>query len=669
MSSTLTFGQYTMPAAELGRENPLPDLEGARDLHASLRVDASVPPEDRKYMGYGRPSGILPYTFQDGYDRARRPRGFVTAVLENERLRATFLPELGGRLWSLVDRETGREFLYVNPVFQPANLAVRSAWFSGGVEWNAGVIGHSPLTCSPLFTAQLRSGERWPVLRMYEWERIRQAVYQIDAYLPPGSRLLHVRVRIENTLDREVPMYWWSNIAVPESEDLRVIVPAGSSYGYSYDRTVTRSEVPHALGTDASYPTNLEHAADFFYRIPDQQRPFIAVLDGSGAGLVQTSTRLLKGRKLFVWGMGRGGRRWQEFLSVPGKPYFEIQAGLARTQLEHIPMPAHAVWEWVEAYGPIQADPAVVHGGDWSAAWRAVAAELERIAPAEELERELEGTRPLATSAGTRLRGGSGWAAVELERRRLGGEPLFAAHLDFTPDPGRTEHEDWLALLRKKSLPHRPVREPPGAWMVQGEWLPLLRDAMHRERGNHWRSWLHLGVMLWVSGDTEAALEAWQRSVALEPSAWALRNLAVAARKRGEAARAAELMLEACRMRPAEPSLLRECTRALIEAGRPAKWIELAKRLPPRIREIGRMRFLDIRALLESGRLEDAERLLTPRLVVADLREGETSLTELWFDLQARKLASRNGSPVDEELRRRVRAELEPPAWMDFRMS
>jgi len=37
-------------------------------------------------------------------------------------MRATFLLELGGRLWSLVHTPTGRELLHVNPIFQPGNL-------------------------------------------------------------------------------------------------------------------------------------------------------------------------------------------------------------------------------------------------------------------------------------------------------------------------------------------------------------------------------------------------------------------------------------------------------------------------------------------------------------------------------------------------------------------
>ena len=68
--------------------------------------------------------------------------------LGNEILKATFLPELGGRLISLLHKPLGRELLNRNPVFQPANLAIRNAWFSGGIEWNIGQLGHTFSTCS-----------------------------------------------------------------------------------------------------------------------------------------------------------------------------------------------------------------------------------------------------------------------------------------------------------------------------------------------------------------------------------------------------------------------------------------------------------------------------------------------------------------------------------------
>jgi len=299
--SMLRLDTCTIPAAGLGPENPLPQLASNVDLHAG---------SSGKDENFGKVNGCLPYTVQDGYDRDRKPRAFKTVVLENEILRATFFVETGGRLWSLIHKPSGRELLHANPVFQPANLAIRNAWISGGVEWNCGIIGHTPFTCAPLFAARAALDDGTPVLRMWEWERVRQAVYQIDAFLPDGSPVLFVRVRILNTLDRDIAMYWWSNIAVDEKPGVRVIVPAESAAHFGYTKGIKDTPIPIQDGKDVSYPVNLNRSQDFFYNLSAENRKYITVVDKNGAGLVQTSTDRLRGRKLFVWGQGQGGKHW-----------------------------------------------------------------------------------------------------------------------------------------------------------------------------------------------------------------------------------------------------------------------------------------------------------------------------------------------------------------------
>ena len=111
-------------------------------------------------------------------------------MLENEHLKATFLPELGGRLYSLVAKPGERELLFRNPLFQPANLAIRNAWFAGGIEWNVGQFGHTFTTCAPLFAAEIVGPAGEPGLRLYEFERCKRLFWQVDFYLPPGSPIL-----------------------------------------------------------------------------------------------------------------------------------------------------------------------------------------------------------------------------------------------------------------------------------------------------------------------------------------------------------------------------------------------------------------------------------------------------------------------------------------------
>ena len=182
----LTFQALILPGAALGPENPLPQFRDPQPDRV-VPVRDSVPAEKRERLGESTGFRVLPYRMQDRYTRRREPLTFNSAVLENEHLRATFVPELGGRLISLVHKADERELLCRKPVFQPANLAIRNAWFSGGIEWNLGLFGHAFTTCSPLFAATFMSVDGSPGLRLYEFERCTQLFWQIDFTLPSDS--------------------------------------------------------------------------------------------------------------------------------------------------------------------------------------------------------------------------------------------------------------------------------------------------------------------------------------------------------------------------------------------------------------------------------------------------------------------------------------------------
>lgn len=681
--SELRIETLTMPAAEVGPENPLPPLQASRDVHAVEDELPGIPKEMLRNIAYGRVTGILPYTMQDRYTRDRTPREFRVAVLENDLLRATFLLEMGGRLWSLRHKPTRRELLDVNPVFQPANLALRNAWFSGGVEWNIGTTGHSPFTCSPLFAVRVDPPDGCPVLRMYEWERIRQVPFQIDAYLPDGSPVLFVCVRIVNPHPETVPMYWWSNIAVPETPRTRVLAPATAAYSFGYGgQRLARVPIPVVDGVDVTYPTNLNRAADFFFHVPDGARPWITALDQDGRGLIQTSTNRLKGRKLFLWGQGEGGRRWQTFLAEPGHAYIEIQAGLARTQLEHLPMAEHTSWTWLEAYGPMEAEPRIVHGPDWHAAVTHVAERAEALVPGAYLQRELDAAvRWLDLPPSEILQRGSGWGALEqIRRRHVGAVDVFSEGLVFDEASLTPAQLPWIRLLETGAMPAPDTRSAPEGYVVASHWRRRLEQGV-AEDAESWLAWLHLGVMRYADGDHGGAQQAWQRSLDAAENAWALRNLAVTAAMAAREAKPGDTDFErnadtvvaaytrAVNILPALLPLIIEAGQRLLALNRAAAWLPLLEILPRDLRSNGRLRLLEGRAALQVGDLARVADLFDGTLVVDDLREGERSLSEIWFDYHAQRISRAEGVPIDDVLRARVRQAYPVPASLDFRMS
>ena len=212
----LRFETKVIRGSDLGGESCVPDLLGESILQN--RLTFCLDEDDEIYEGYGRRKNAYPYRQYNQYTRELKEREIKTAVLENKHLKAVFLPEYGGRLWELWDKATGKNLLYTNDVLRFSNLAVRNAWFSGGVEWNIGIIGHTPYTTAPLYTAVTQTQSGAPVLRMYEYERIRKIPYQMDFWLEDEDRVLNCRMRIVNESEEVIPMYWWSNMAVPEYE-------------------------------------------------------------------------------------------------------------------------------------------------------------------------------------------------------------------------------------------------------------------------------------------------------------------------------------------------------------------------------------------------------------------------------------------------------------------
>ena len=73
--SELKLTTLCIPAADLGQENPLPSLRSLTTSNVAERIDASVPMQDRRNMGYGERRNPLPYRMQDNYNRIRGYNG------------------------------------------------------------------------------------------------------------------------------------------------------------------------------------------------------------------------------------------------------------------------------------------------------------------------------------------------------------------------------------------------------------------------------------------------------------------------------------------------------------------------------------------------------------------------------------------------------------------
>ena len=645
---------------DLGQESTLPMLYevNTRDVP----TPSELPENDGLYLSYRFVKSAFPYRTQDNYTRDYVSNELDSIVLENEYLKASFVPSQGGKLWSLFDKKAGKELLFANPVMRPAYLATRNAWCSGGVEWNCGIRGHHPFTCEQIFTATLTGPEGEPILRMYEFERIRGVVYQMDFSLPAGSKVLFARMRVVNPSFRDTAMYWWSNIAVPEVEHSRVVVPAESAYT-TKNGAVILVPTPVRDGVDVTYPENNPVSVDYFFKTEKQRRKYTCQLSPEGYGLFEASTSLLKGRKIFVWGQGPGGKKWQEYLSGEGNNgrYCEIQCGLAYSQYECLPMPPATAWEWLEIYGAMNADGEKVHG-DWDGARAEVEAKIDEIITAEALEKRLEDTREYALRPAEKLIcTGSGWAALENLRREKDGLAPMCGHLDF--GTVGDAQKCWVDLLNQGTMGDYSGEEAPLSWMRQKEWTALMEDAVCSGDGENWYTLLQLGCTWLAEPDLMRAEFYLNRSLEAKRTAWGLYVMAELRRIQGKESLAAELAVEAANLMPEDQNLAKMAARMIHKAGEFELQKEFTGSRPNRIQELPRLRLYRAFALAYTGDADGAEALICQDgqwLEVPDIQEGELSLSELWYRIQEIR-AEAEGKTIDRD-------KLSPPYALDFRM-
>lgn len=666
--------------AELGKSNPLPRF---RDVSHDQRIGNDGTFTERELEGLGRHTGfrVLPYCVQDRFSQEKTLHQYETIVMENECLRAEFLPQYGGRLYSLYDKKRRKELLFKNPVFQPANLAIRNAWFSGGVEWNVGQLGHAVHTCDDVFFARCTNKDGEEFLRMYDYVRTTGLFWQIDFHLPKDSGFLYAHVKISNDTEKSKPLYWWTNTAVREkgvrifsgTEDVIYIHPEsltqeGGTHCYGHGKMPC---LPFMPGVDVSYPLNFKYTSEYFFQNEEgQQAPWEAAAYPDGYAFLERSTQPLRIRKMFCWGSHSGGRNWLDRLSRPGEgDYVEIQAGLSPTQIHGADIQEHSRIEFTQAFGSVEANTEEVFQKDWHKACKIVERQADDALDSKTLmtwneKFSLDAMEP----CGQLLHTGHGWAALERKRRQLAGEAEIPVQLDFPMDTLGDEEERWNLLLDGKAVPDIGKAELPVSWITDEKWRGILETGLEKNPEN---IGLHvdLGVLEYENENYEKAVSLWEKSMKLRPTVIACRCLAYACQRKGETDRAAALMREAFSMEKGSPSLyiVQELFSILKDSEAYEQLWEIYESLPQKLAEDERIMILTATAAVELGKDEFLEEVYKHSYIV--IREGENQLCDIWFRHQAYKLKRAGDARDVDEIIKEVSRQCTPPQTIDYRLT
>lgn len=402
----------------------IPTYGWAEDVNPKLwAIESEV-----KFSTTVKGSIVYPYTMQDDLSRTKADRTYKALFLENEYLKVTCLPELGGRLHSVFDKTEGVEMFHLNDVIKPGMIAMRGAWIGGGVEWNAGPHGHTVTILSPVDALIGRNPDGSAYLEINNLEKSLRTQWTVRVTLRPGKAYLDEQIRIFNPVDAMSPYYFWNCTAFPNRRGTRFIYPMTLGTDHAGVRFF---KWPVNEGKDLTWLKNYETSSSVF--------SVNCVFDFFGAydvdadrGIVQTADHHeLSGKKAWTWGTWDFGLVSQQNLTDNDGPYIEVQSGPLPTQSDYgMLMPRQEV-SWQEYWYP-------VHGlGDgFEYANKDVAVQTERVtggaSPTLRLRILATGKFPGAT------------CTISLGRREL-----LAKAVDLTPENPQ--------VVTLRSAPESPV--------------------------------------------------------------------------------------------------------------------------------------------------------------------------------------------------------------------
>lgn len=282
----------------------------------------------------GAQKRVYPYALQDRLTHVREEQSYTALNLENEYVKLTVLPDIGGRLFAATDKTNGYDFFYRQQVIKPALIGMLGAWISGGIEWCA-FHHHRNTTFMPVDYSLAEKPDGSKTIWLGETERRHRMRWLVGLTLHPGRSYVEATVKLFNRTPQPHSILYWANVAVHVNEDYQIIFPPSVQVATHHSK-IDFTTWPIAqgrylggdyTGVDLSWWKNMPNPNSFFAW--NLQEDFMGGYDhGRQAGVVHVANHhLVCGAKLWEWGKGEAARLWDSILTDNDGPYVELMVG------------------------------------------------------------------------------------------------------------------------------------------------------------------------------------------------------------------------------------------------------------------------------------------------------------------------------------------------------
>ena len=309
------------------------------------------------------PSDLFyPYFRFDGFSAKGTDRQWKVVSLENDYIKLTLFPEIGGKIWGAVDKTTGKEFIYNNHVVKFRDIAMRGPWTSGGIEFNFGIIGHAPTSSTPVDYVTRQKPDGSVSCYVSSYELVTRTLWTVEVNLPKDKAYFSTTTTWHNSSSIDQPYYQWMNAGYPAAGNVEFCYPGTNYIGHGGE---LHSFPLDEQGRDISWYEKNDFGNSKSYHIVGKYNDFYGAYwhDNDFGSIHHADYDEKLGMKIFLWGLSREGGIWEDLLTDTNGQYIELQSGRmynqpasnsSLTPYKHTAFGPQATDRWTEYWFPVK---------------------------------------------------------------------------------------------------------------------------------------------------------------------------------------------------------------------------------------------------------------------------------------------------------------------------
>ena len=270
---------------------------------------------------------MYPYFRYDGFTDKPVQKEWKVVELENDFIKVMILPEIGGKIWSAIEKSTGRSFFYYNHAVKFRDIALRGPWTSGGLEANYGIVGHTPNCATPVdyITRENEDGSVSCIIGTLDL--LTNTNWTIEINLPKDKAYFTTRSFWYNNTNIEEPYYHWMNAGLKAKGNLQFIYRGNHYLGHEGE--YSDWPINKQNGKNISFYENNDFGGYKSYHVFGKYTDFFgAYWHDDDFGMARYSGHDEKvGKKIWIWGLSQQGMIWEKLLTDSDGQYVELQSG------------------------------------------------------------------------------------------------------------------------------------------------------------------------------------------------------------------------------------------------------------------------------------------------------------------------------------------------------